>query len=100
MSTLPDPRSGTGNTVPDLTPVPVTDTNNSAFSASAAMGVGIAYVAGRSFGVNCAVKGNVTVQLSSGNTITLPVYPGWQTFPFQVVQVVSTTATATFYNLT
>ena len=79
----------------------VSDAQSAPFAGTVAMTVGATYGAQRSIGVLCTVAGNVDVQFSDGSTLTLPVYVGWQTFPFAVTQIVAagTTATAIYYNL-
>ncbi|MBB4199022.1 hypothetical protein GGD83_002833 [Rhodoblastus sphagnicola] len=79
----------------------VSDTQSAPFSGVVAMTAGTVYGAQRSVGVLCTSSGNVQLQLSDGSGLTLPVAPGWQTFPFAVVQIVAagTTATASFFNL-
>ena len=79
----------------------VSDVQNAPFSGAVAMTAGTVYAAQRSLGVLCTSSGNVQMQLSDSSSLTLPVAPGWQTFPFAVVQIVAagTTATASFYNL-
>ncbi|PPQ39877.1 hypothetical protein SAMN06265338_101721 [Rhodoblastus acidophilus] len=79
----------------------VSDVQNAPFSGAVAMTVGTVYAAQRSLGVLCAASGNVQMLLSDGSGLTLPVTPGWQTFPFAVIQVVAagTTATASYFNL-
>jgi hypothetical protein len=79
----------------------INDSQSAPFSGAASMTVGTVYPAQRSVGVLCTIAGNVQFQFSDGSTITLPVVPGWQTFPFASTQIVptGTTATATFYNL-
>lgn len=47
--------------------------------------------------ISCTVAGNITLQLSDGSQITLSsLPPGIYVLPMQVVEVVSSTATATF----
>lgn len=79
----------------------VSDNQSAPFSGAVAMTVGTSYATQRSVGVLCTVAGNVMMTLSDASTLTIPVYVGWQTFPFAASQVVSagTTATATYYNL-
>jgi hypothetical protein len=79
----------------------VYDTQSSPFQGATAMTTGTTYAAQRSVGVLATVAGNVEFQFPDASTITLPVYAGWQTFPFACAQIVSsgTTATATYYNL-
>ncbi len=76
------------------------DPNNAAFSNKIVITVGGQYVApGRSVGVNCTSAGNVTFTMQSGTTITVPVVPGWQTFPFAVTGVTVFTGTGEIDNL-
>ena len=65
------------------------------------MTVGVNYAAQRSIGVLDTVAGNVTFTFADASTITLPVYVGWNTFPFAVTSISAsgTTATATYYEL-
>jgi hypothetical protein len=79
----------------------VADAQSAAFAGAVAMTVGTTYTAQRSVGVLCTVAGNVVLQFPDASTLTLPVAVGWQTFPFQCTQIVSsgTTATATYFNL-
>jgi hypothetical protein len=81
--------------------VPVTDVQSAPFQGAIAMTTGVAYAAQRSVGVLVTIAGNVTFEFSDASIVTLPVYVGWQTFPFAAIQIVSsgTTATATYYNL-
>ncbi len=85
----------------DQSTVPVTDLQSAPFAGAVAMTVGTAYPAQRSVGVLCTVAGNVEFQFPDGSTLTLPVFAGWQIFPFAVTQIVAagTTATATYFNL-
>lgn len=62
------------------------DAANAAFATAASMTAGSSYAAGRSIGVNCTNPGTITLTLSGGGTINLPIYPGWQTFPFATTQ--------------
>jgi Flp pilus assembly pilin Flp len=79
----------------------VSDVQSAPFSGAVAMTAGTVYAAQRSLGVLCSSSGSVQIQLSDGSGLTLPVTPGWQTFPFAVVQIVAagTTATASYFNL-
>jgi hypothetical protein len=79
----------------------VSDVQSAPFAGAVAMVVGTAQAAQRSIGVLCTAAGNVEMTFSDGSTITLPVYVGWQTFPFAVTTIVAsgTTATASYYNL-
>ncbi len=75
------------------------DNNSAAFSDWPSVAVGATITGARSLGVLCTVAGVVTVQSANGSTLAWPVSPGWQTLPFAVVKVVSSTATCTFFNL-
>ena len=79
----------------------VSDAQSAPFAGAVAMTVGTTYAAQRSVGVNCTAAGNVEFQFLDGSTLTLPIYVGWQTFPFACTQIVTsgTTATATYFNL-
>lgn len=80
----------------------VSDPNNLAFQGAVAVTAGTFGTAGRSIGVNCTVAGNVIFTFPDASTLTVPVYVGWQTFPFAVTEVTlpgSGAATATFVNL-
>ena len=79
----------------------VSDSQSAAFQGAVAMTIGTTYAAQRSVGVLCTVAGNMSLTLANGSTITLPVYQGWQTFPFAATAINSsgTTATAIYYNL-
>ena len=65
------------------------------------MTIGTTYAAQRSIGVLCTTAGNIVVTFADASTLVLPVYVGWQTFPFAVttINASGTTATATYYNL-
>jgi hypothetical protein len=80
---------------------PVSDIQSAPFAGVVALSAGTVYAAQRSLGVLCSTAGNVQLQLSDGSSVTLPVAPGWQTFPFAVVQIVAagTTAAASYFNL-
>ncbi len=82
-------------------PVPVSDMQSAPIQGAGAMTVGATTTAQRSVGVLCTAPGNVEFQFPDSSTLTLPVFVGWQTFPFAVTQIVSagTTATATYFNL-
>jgi hypothetical protein len=82
-------------------PLPAADVQSAPIAGSVAMTVGTTYSVQRSVGVLATVAGNVTFQFSDNSTLTLPVYPGWQTFPFAATAIVSagTTAAATYFNL-
>lgn len=92
---------GDGNPVRLATPLPIFDTQSAPFGGAVAMAVGSSYAIGRSVGVLCTVAGYVEFQFADASTITLPVFVGWQTFPFACIAIVAggTTATATFFNL-
>lgn len=79
----------------------VSDAQSAPFAGAIAMTVGTTYAAQRSVGVLCTIAGNAEFQFPDGSTLTLPVNPGWQTFPFAVTQIVAAgaTATATYFNL-
>ena len=83
------------------TALPASDVQSAPIAGAVAMTVGTTYSAQRGVGVLATVAGNVAFQLPDSSTLTLPVYPGWQTFPFAVTQIASagTTATATYFNL-
>ncbi len=82
-------------------PLPSSDVNNVAFAGAITMTVGTVYAYQRSVGVLATAAGNVVFQFPDASTLTLPVYIGWQTFPFECTEIVSagTTATATYYNM-
>jgi hypothetical protein len=77
------------------------DIQSMAYSGVVALTVGSQYVPQRSLGVLCTVAGNANVQMADGSTLIVPVFVGWQTFPFACAGIISasTTATATYYNL-
>ena len=77
------------------------DPNNMSFQGVVSLTVGTSAPPQRSVGILCTVAGNVNFQLADGSTITLPVTPGWQVFPFACGGILSsgTTATATYFNL-
>lgn len=79
----------------------VTDTQSMPFQGAVAMTVGTTYAAQRSVGVLATAAGNVAMTLADASVITLPVFIGWQTFPFAAtaINTSGTTATATYYNL-
>ena len=83
----------------------VLDGNSAAFQGVSALvpqnGMIAPAAAGRSFGVFCTAAGNVELQFPDGSTLEVPVFVGWQTFPFAVVAVLAggTTAQGSFYNL-
>ena len=78
----------------------VSDGNNAAFSTAAPMTANQAIAAARSVGVVCTAVGNIVLTLSGGGTITLPVSPGWQTFPFAATSFAfANSATGSVYNL-
>ena len=81
----------------------VLDANNTAFSTATAMAPGgAAIAAARSIGIYCTAAGDMTVSLSGGGTIVVPVVPGWQTFPFAATAFAfanGSTAAGTVYNL-
>lgn len=79
----------------------VYDTQSAAYQGAVTMTVGTTYAVQRSVGVLATVAGNVEFQFPNSSTLTLPVFVGWQTFPFACAQIVGvgTTATATYYNL-
>ena len=81
--------------------VSVSDAQSAPFAGAVAMTVDTTYTAQRSVGVLATAAGNVMFTFPDASTLTLPVYVGWQTFPFACVSVVSsgTTATATYYGL-
>ena len=85
----------------DQSAVSVSDSQSAPISGAIAMTVGTAYTTQRGVGVLCTVAGNVELQFPDNSTLTLPVYAGWQTFPFAVTMIVAagTTATATYYGL-
>jgi hypothetical protein len=64
--------------------IKTTDQNGAAFSTAPPMTAGQTYTAGRSIGINATAAGNITLTTSGGSTITLPVYVGWNTYPFAV----------------
>ena len=90
-----------GGDVSATNPAPVADSQSAPFAGAVAMTVGTTYSAQRSVGVLATVAGNVQFQFPDASTLTLPVFVGWQTFPFAATQIVSagTTATATYFNL-
>jgi len=96
-----DKTSGMWVNIKNASALSVSDPQNAAFQGAVAMTVGTTYTAQRSVGVLCTVAGNVAMTLVDASTITLPVYVGWQTFPFAATAINSsgTTATATYYNL-
>lgn len=55
----------------------------------------------RAICIIATVAGDVTVQLSQGGTLPIPVAVGLSVFPFEVTKIISgsTTATATYWNL-
>jgi hypothetical protein len=77
------------------------DAQSAPFSGAVAMTLDVTYAARRSIGVLATVAGDVRMTLSDSSSLTLPVSPGWTTFPFAVTQIVSTgtTATASYFNL-
>ncbi len=86
----------------DQSTVPVADAESAPFSDWPAVTIGGAIPAGtRSIGVLCAAAGNVSMLSQSGNVLTVPVFVGWQSFPFAPAQIqaAGTTATATYYGL-
>lgn len=77
-------------------------TQERAAQGAIALTAGGAVVApGRLFAVVATAAGNVAVVFADGSTLTVPVTPGFQAFPFAVkqVSVAGTTATATYANL-
>jgi hypothetical protein len=80
--------------------VSVNDAQSAPFAGAVAMTVGTTYAAQRSVGVLCTAPGNAVFQFPDISTVTLPVFVGWQIFPFACTQIVSagTTATATYFN--
>lgn len=91
---------GIDQTTPGVTNA-VSDTQSAPFQGAVAMVVGTAQTAQRSVGILATAAGNVAMTLADASTITLPVYIGWQTFPFAATAINSsgTTATATYFNL-
>lgn len=86
----------------DQSRVPVSDAESAPFSDWPAITLGGAIPAGmRSIGVLCTLAGNVSMLSQSGNVLTVPVFPGWQTFPLapSQIELSGTTATATFFAL-
>ena len=78
----------------------VSDGNNAAFSTAAAMTANQAIAAARSVGVVCTSAGSIVLTLSGGETITLPVSLGWQTFPFAATTFAfANSAAGSVYNL-
>lgn len=78
----------------------VADANSAAFQGVEALTVNAAQsTPRRSIGCSCTAEGNATFLLADGSSITLPMYVGWQTFPFAVKQVAAFTGTGTFFNL-
>lgn len=82
-------------------PLPSSDPNNAAFQGVVVMTVGVVYPVQRSVGILATISGNVTFEFTDNSTINLPVFAGWQTFPFACKEIVSsgTTATASYYNM-
>lgn len=79
------------------------DPNNAAYQGVVPMTVGTTYPAQRGVGAYCtaASSATMTLTLSDGSTIALPLSVGWQQFSFAATAVASTvgTLTCTFYNL-
>lgn len=76
--------SGAAQAQGKLPNITTTDQNGAAFSTAAPMTAGQTYAAGRSVGINATATGNITLITSGGSTITLPIYVGWNTYPFAV----------------
>jgi hypothetical protein len=81
-------------------PTTVYSTVDAPFQGAVAMTVGTpGYATQRSIGANCTVSGSMTITLADASTIALPLGVGWQTFPFAVSEVNSSTATCVYSNL-
>jgi hypothetical protein len=97
------PSDPTGEPYGPAYPQPTADSGNSAVAGVTEIAaLDTDYAAGRGVAVICTSAGNVTFKFSDGvSLITVPVVVGYNQFPFSVTRVVSmtTTATATFFNL-
>jgi hypothetical protein len=85
---------------PSGNPVPVYDGNNQPYTTAAGLSANTPFTAGRAIGMACTAAGTLTLTLAGGGTINLPVYAGWQTFPFSATQVsLSAGANGSVFNL-
>lgn len=78
----------------------VADYYSGPWRGEVAMTVGQAgYAPGRALKVVCTVAGNITVLYPDGSQGTWPVVVGTQVLSLAVTEIVSETATSTFFNL-
>jgi hypothetical protein len=80
------------------TTFPTADANTASVPGRIPLTVGQAATAGRSFCAICSVIGTVTVTFADGSSGTYPLSVGINVFPWQITEVNSATATATFEN--
>ena len=101
--TIANAQAGSGVNVKFLTPPTVADSNSAAFLGVITLTPGTATTAGRSIGYICTTAGNITLTLTNGSTITLPIQTAggqFQTLPFAVTNVsLGSGTTGTFWNL-
>lgn len=74
--------------------------NDSPFAAATVMTAGTAVVSGRAVWVVATTAGSITLTLAGGNTVTLPVAVGLNTFPLAATQFAFVNGAAgTVYNM-
>lgn len=79
----------------------VEDVNSGPYQSATLITPGTPLPPGRAFGFVCTTAGTVTLTLSEGGTITLPIQAqaALQTLPFAVTNLVLGTAVGSFWNL-
>ena len=71
-----------------------------AASSAVAYTVGVAIpLGGKALLINCTGAGSAVIQFQDGSTVTVNLAVGLYEFNWAVIQIVSSTATAQFWNL-